>query len=168
MNTFPTLHTPRWGWKTTLTIILTLWLGGVLLLDLVVMPSLYVSGMMTGPGFASAGYTLFGIFNRVELVGGGLVLSGLLAWNYSHHLHLLRSKTVLGFASLLILIPLICLYGLSPLMSSLALPLNLFSQPAIPPMMLPMQSLYWALEGLKLAGIVSLLSVCYRSQSFPT
>lgn len=153
------------GWRTTIALTLSVWLGATLLLDLVVMPTLYVTGMVIEPGFASAGYTLFSIFNRVELVGAALVLSGLMAWNYSEHLQLLRSKSTAIFAVLIFLIPLICLYGLTPVMSSLSLNLDLFNGQGIPELMFPMQGLYWALESLKLAGIITLLGVCHRREA---
>lgn len=154
---------PGLGWKTMIALALSIWLGATLLLDLVVMPTMYLTGMMVEPGFASAGYILFSIFNRVELVGAALILSGLLAWNYSDQLPLLRSKTTITFAILIFLIPLVCLYGLTPLMSSLSLSLDLFDSQTIPELMFPMQGFYWALESLKLAGIITLLGVCHRT-----
>ncbi len=153
------------GWKTTIALTLSVWLGATLLLDLVVMPTLYLTGMMIEPGFASVGYTLFNIFNRVELVSAAVVLSGLMGWNYSAHLNLLRSKTTAIFAILIFLIPLICLYALTPFMSSLSLNLDLFKGQAIPDLMFPLQGLYWALESLKLAGIITLLGVCHRIEA---
>ena len=159
------LKTPSFGWRTTLALALSLWLGGTLLLDLVVMPSMFASGMMLQPGFASAGYMLFHNFNCIEVLLAALSLTGLLAWNYSADLHLLQSKTTLIFTVLLFIIPFLCLYGLSPWMSSMSLPLNLFDGAAIPTAMFPLQGFYWVLEGLKLAAIVTLLGVCYRASA---
>jgi len=163
MSTPTSLKMPSFGWRTTLALALSLWLGGTLLLDLVVMPSMFASGMMLEPGFASAGYVLFHNFNSVEVLLAALSLTGLLAWNYSADLHLLQSKTTLIFTVLLFIIPFLCLYGISPWMSSMSLPLNLFDSASIPTAMLPLQGFYWVLEGLKLASIVALLGVCYRT-----
>ena len=153
------------SWKTTIALTLSVWLGATLLLDVVVMPTMYLTGMMIEPSFASVGYTLFGIFNRVELVGAALVLSGLMGWHYSAHLNLLRSKTTAIFAILIFVIPLTCLYGLTPFMSALSLNLDLFNSQAVPQAMFLLQGLYWALESLKLAGIITLLGVCHRIEA---
>ena len=163
MNTFSTRIKPLdLSWPQTIALVLSLWLGGTLLLDLVVMPSMYVSGMMQEPGFASVGYTLFGMVNRIEVVCAALTLTGLLAWNYSGSQHLFESKTTVIFAGLLFLIPLFCLYGLTPWMSSMSLPLGLFQTPRISPEMLSMQAIYWGVESLKMAGMIVILGVCYR------
>ncbi|MEY2977088.1 MAG: hypothetical protein ACO31I_15275 [Prochlorotrichaceae cyanobacterium] len=163
MSTPTFLRTPGFGWKNTIALALSLWLGGTLLLDLVVMPTMFASGMMLEPGFASAGYLLFHNFNRVEVLFAALTLTGLLAWNYSAHLHLLESKTTLIFTVLLFVIPFICLYGLSPWISSMSLSLDLFDGAQIPTEMFPLQGCYWFLESLKLAAIVAILGVCYRT-----
>lgn len=163
MSTPTSLKTLNLGWRTTLALALSLWLGGTLLLDLVVMPSMFASGMMLEPGFASAGYLLFHNFNCIEVLLAALSLTGLLAWNYSSDLHLLESKTTLIFTVLLFLIPFVYLYGLSPWMSSMSLPLNLFDGTSIPTAMFPLQGFYWVLESLKLAAIVALLGVCHRN-----
>lgn len=163
MSTPTFLKNTNFGWRNTIALALSLWLGGTLFLDLVVMPSMFASGMMLEPGFASTGYLLFHNFNCVEVLLAALTLTGLLAWNYSAHLHLLQSKTTLIFTVLLFLIPFACLYGLSPWISSMSLPLDLFNTTQFPEGMFPLQGLYWFLESLKLAAIVTLLGVCYRT-----
>jgi hypothetical protein len=65
-------------WRKTLTIVLAFWLSTSLLLDLVIMPSLAASGMLIQPDFVPAGYGIFWIFNRIELVCAALVVTGLL------------------------------------------------------------------------------------------
>jgi hypothetical protein len=50
------------------------WFSSSIILDWVIIPSLYVSGMMTQSGFASAGYLIFWNFNRIELVCAALIL----------------------------------------------------------------------------------------------
>lgn len=53
------------------------WLSGSLVLNWVIIPSLYISGMMTQSEFA-IGYLIFWNFNRIELLSAALVLTGVL------------------------------------------------------------------------------------------
>jgi hypothetical protein len=55
------------------------WLSGSLILDLVIMPTLWTTGMMEGSGFASASYSIFWIFNRIELLCAAAALSSIWA-----------------------------------------------------------------------------------------
>jgi hypothetical protein len=136
-------------WQTIITTALAFWLSGSLLLDLVIMPSLYATGMMADNGFATAGYSIFWIFNRIEILCAALVLSGFLVCR-----QLATQKTTyrwpIALAILLFVIPLIYMYALSPEMSALGMDLDLFSPAAIPTGMNQMHQGYFALEILKL------------------
>ena len=65
-------------WQTLAAVSLGFWLSSCLVLDLVIMPTMYGAGMMAEPGFVSAGYSIFSTFNRIELLCAALVLTGLL------------------------------------------------------------------------------------------
>lgn len=133
------------------------WLSASLLLDLLVMPSLYVSGMMSQPGFAAAGYTLFGLFNRLEIICGALILTGLLVLRSQPRSHGvvisgLRSRWALEGAILMLLIAVIYAYGVTPMMGALGLSLQPLQAQPTPDSMALMHLGYWGLELLKLAG----------------
>jgi len=77
MTAVSSIQTKRPIWQTIVTLTLGFWLSGSLILDWVILPSLYVSGMMTQAGFAT-GYLIFWNFNRIELLSAALVLTGVL------------------------------------------------------------------------------------------
>jgi hypothetical protein len=144
-------------------IVLGFWLSASCALDFIVMPGLSAAGMMTASGFASAGYLIFGLFNRIELLCAALVFCGFLVFHRHHTLTHLRENSSIIVAALLLIIPLVYTYILTPQMSSLGLSLNLFE--TVNPMtgtMIPLHGSYWLLEGLKLTLGVTLLSWCYR------
>jgi hypothetical protein len=64
------------------------WLSGSLLLDFVIMPGLSAVGMMSQANAATVGYSLFWIFNRIELLCAALVLTSLLALRGTSNLYL--------------------------------------------------------------------------------
>ncbi len=155
----------RPAWQTIVIFTLAFWLSSSLVLDLVIMPSLYATGMMTQAGFATAGYSIFWIFNRIELLCAALVLTGLLAntstqTNISH-----KGRLSIILSALLVAIAIIYTYILAPEMSALGLHLNLFdSAPVTPAAMTQMHEAYWVLETLKLVIGGTLLSWCYRQK----
>lgn len=141
-------------WQSAVFLAVGFWLSGSLLLDLVVMPALYVSGMMTQPGFASAGYSMFWIFNRLGLLCVAIAFVGLLS--------LLRQHEVAGWAIaagwLLLGVTFALTYVMTPVMSGLAMPLNwLTSEARIPGSMAQMHGIYWVLELAKLGLSAALL-----------
>lgn len=150
-------------WQTIAMFALGFWLSGSLLLDFVIMPTLYTAGMMSQDSFATAGYSIFWIFNRIELLCAALVLSSLLALRGSSNLyhHVRRWSIFLGM--LLLTTALIYTYIMTPQMSALALQLNLF-EPAtgMPTEMVQMQAGYWMLEAVKFAVGTTLLRWCYQ------
>ncbi len=152
---------PRW--QTIVCMTLGFWLSACLLLDLVIMPSMYVSGMMAEPAFVTAGSTLFSVFNRVELVCAALGVTGLLVLSNLSKDSGNKGRTAIILSFLLLAIALVDTYGLTPQMTALGANLNLFdSANEVPAAMNQMHAGYWVLELVKFALVGSLLSWCYR------
>ncbi len=146
-------------WRKSIIVVLVAWLGASLLLDFVIMPSLYGAGMMDSSGFAMAGDMIFSVFNRIELLAGSVVLTGCLIWSAINSPHPLKQQSVLlATAALLMAIPLVYTYGLTPNMSALGIQLNLFETATIPTQMDQLHHVYWGLELLKLTAAGLLLS----------
>lgn len=135
-------------WQKVLVLTLAFWLSSSLFLDLILMPSLYAAGMMTQPGFAPAGYGLFWVFNRLQLILAATVLTGVLAQRFSDEA---RKASPLVVSVVLLLATLICTYFLAPQMSLLGLNLNWFEAAEVPIAMNQLHISYWLVEGLKLA-----------------
>ena len=76
MNTFFSRHFQQINWSATTMFALGFWLSSSLVFDCLVIPGLLSSGMMSQDGFATAGYTIFGTFNHIELICAALVLAG--------------------------------------------------------------------------------------------
>jgi len=152
----------RVPWPAIATFTLTFWLSGSLIVDFAVMPSLYFTGMMEQSGFAVAGYTLFWLFNRVEVLCAALVLTAALATRRDHDTGLEQLPKVI-LAALLLIVALVYTYALAPEMSGLGLQLNLFeSAPKIPTAMNQLHSVYGVLEILKFTAAGLLLKLFYR------
>ncbi len=154
---------PRW--QAIVMVALIFWLSGSLIIDLVIMPSLYVSGMMTSPEFATAGNLMFWGFNRVELICAALAMTGLMVLsNLSSGLGK-QSRTAIILSLVLLAIALIDTYALTPQMSALGMQLNLFDLAEVPTSMNLLHKGYFALEAVKLAIGAALLSWCYDHQA---
>ena len=154
---------PRW--QAIVMVALIFWLSGSLIIDLVIMPSLYVSGMMTSPEFAAAGNLMFWGFNRVELVCSALIATGLMVLNNLSSGFGKQSRTAIILSLVLLAIVLIDTYALTPQMSALGMQLNLFDSTAeIPTGMNILHQGYFALEALKLAVGGMLLGWCYQNE----
>ncbi|EKQ67856.1 hypothetical protein OsccyDRAFT_4149 [Leptolyngbyaceae cyanobacterium JSC-12] len=138
------------GWKTILVLVLAFWLSSSLLLDGLVMPSMYVSGMMTEPGFATAGYSLFWLFNRVELLCAALIFTSVLVLRYSRHPWNRPGYFTVLASALLMVIALVDTYGLTPQMSALGLQLNWFTPSEPSTLMNQLHIEYWLLDCLKI------------------
>ncbi len=148
-------------WRTVSLATLAIWLGGSLVLDTVLMPTLSSAGMMTQPGFASAGYSLFWIFNHLEMLCAALILTSLLVMQNAGSR---VSRWVLPAAVGLLAITLADTYSLTPMMSALGLQLDFFA--ATTPMPAEMNQLhagYWLLEALKFGLGSAVLAETYRS-----
>lgn len=124
------------------------WMAASVLLDLVVMPTLYWGGMMEQSGFVSTGYRLFSQFNRIESLIAVAIAVGLLSLQRTHWA--INRRYLLGSTLLLVVVSLIYTYGLTPAMAALGMPLNYPDTPGLNQSMLMMQSGYWLLEVLKL------------------
>lgn len=144
---------------------LAFWLSGSVILDVVIMPTLYFSGMMEQAAFLPAGYAIFWFFNRLELLCAGIILTATLATRQDARTILEPLSTAM-VALLLLVIALLYTYGLTPEMTALGAQFDLFSpaQP-IPTAMNQMHSLYGVLEVLKLTAGVFLMSLFYRRQT---
>ncbi len=142
-------------WHKVLVLTLAFWLSSSLFLDLIIMPSLYAAGMMTQPDFATAGYGLFWVFNRLQLVLAALVLTGILVQRFSGES---QKANPLILSGLMLSAVLICTYFLAPQMSVLGLHLNLFETAEIPTAMNQLHVGYWLIEVVKLAAGGALLS----------
>ncbi len=153
---------PRW--QAIVMVALIFWLSGSVILDLLVMPSLYVSGMMVSPDFATAGNLMFCGFNRVELICSGLVTTGLMVLSDLAGDFGKRSRTAIILSLVLLTIALIDTYGLTPQMSALGMQLNLFDAAEVPAGMNLLHQGYFVLEALKLAVGATLLGWCYQNQ----
>ncbi|UBF24906.1 DUF4149 domain-containing protein [Kovacikia minuta CCNUW1] len=152
----------RPNWQVMILLTLAFWLSGSLILDTLIMPILYTSGMMAAPDFAAAGYSIFWVFNRIELLCAAVVLTGALILQYNQNDGGKFGGTSITLSSLLLVVALIYTYGLSPQMSALGLQLDLFNSVQETPVL--MNSLhvgYWVLEAIKLIAGGILLKLCY-------
>jgi hypothetical protein len=165
MATNPTVTIKQPTWPTIVLFSLGFWLSACLLLDLVILPSMYAGGMMKAAGFASVGYLLFGMFNRIELLCAALVLTGILTVVKRHQLNPKWTIPAIILSVILLFVALIDTYSLTPQMSALAMQLNVFEPvQGIPSGMTQMQQGYWMLELFKLGSSGILLSWMYRNQ----
>ena len=152
------------NWSTAIMFALGFWLSGSLVFDFLVVPGMLTTGMMNEPGFASAGYVIFGTFNHVELLCAATVLAGCFVYRFgSNAVSNVNNKSVL-LASALMVIALAYTYILTPQMSSLGMSLDMFATAKVTPAaMTPMHFTYWGLEVVKLVGASFLLRLFYRN-----
>ncbi len=167
MNTLLTPNTKPINWVRVVLLALTFWFSSSLLIDFVVMPGMFVSGMMTQPAFGTAGYGLFWVFNRLELVCAALILTGLLVTRQARReqavmISGMRSRWGVEIALVLLAITLVLTYGLSPAMGGLGISLNVFEPGHIPAAMNRLHGLYFGLETLKLLGCAALLKLTFQ------
>lgn len=163
MSAFSSVELKRPAWQTAVIFTVAFWLSASLILDLVIMPGLYASGMMSQAGFASAGYALFWVFNRIELLCAALVLTGVLVLDKIHFLAGSKSRTAIFLSFILLILALVYTYALTPEMSALGLNLNLFDPvTVVPTKMGLLHKSYWVMEAIKLATGGGILSLCYR------
>lgn len=162
MSAFSDRALKQASWSTIVMFVLGFWLSGSLILDFVIMPGLSAAGMMTQAGFASAGYLIFGIFNRIELLCAAIVLSGFLVFIRNHSLNKKESWAII-LSGALLGIALVYTYFLTPQMSALGLHLNLSKVPtSMSAAMISLHQFYWLLEAIKLVAGAILLRWCYR------
>ena len=158
MTAASSLQLKRPLWQTIVVLTLGFWFSSSLVLDWVIMPSLYVSGMMTQTGFATAGYSIFWNFNRIELLAAALILTGVLVLGRTEFVANNWRRNAIVLSLLLLFVSLIDTYFLTPQMCAAGLQLNLFeSATEIPAMMNQMHIGYWILEAVKLGTCGTLL-----------
>ncbi|MGF1491260.1 MAG: hypothetical protein ACFBSC_02165 [Microcoleaceae cyanobacterium] len=152
-------------WLAIILGIFAFWMGGSLVLDMVVMPSMYMTGMMEQPDFVLAGSFMFSVFNHVEILcaatglTGILILGATLPEGFSN-----RIRTMMILSLFLVGVSLVYTYGLTPEMSSLGISLDLFNETAVfPKEMIQLQLEYWGLEVLKLATAGLVAGWCLRN-----
>jgi hypothetical protein len=167
MSSISSFELKRPGWQTVVIFTLTFWLSTSLVLDLVIMPGLYASGMMAQAGFATAGYVIFWVFNRIELLCAALVLTGVLVLkrtqNNTQNTLVSQSRNAIVLAMTLLTIALIFTYVLTPEMSALGLNLEVLDPVAsVPGSMGLLHQIYWILEVIKLIAGGAVLSLFYR------
>jgi hypothetical protein len=159
MNASFSLQSARSRWVILISI-LGFWLSSSLLIDVLVMPCLYLSGMLIEPLFANSGYLLFSLFNRVELLFAAVILAYVLGLGMSDRDQ--RTSWPVWGAVLLLGITLISTYVLTPAMGAMAVDLDLFNTLNVPSG-LEMRSLhvgYLGLEAIKLLLGFGLLRFC--------
>jgi hypothetical protein len=154
-------------WVGAVLFALMFWFSSSLLMDFVIMPGLFVGGMMSQPDFGSAGYAMFWVFNRLELLCAGVILTGLLVARQSHRQQAvmasgLRSRWAVELGLGLLALTLVLTYAVAPAMAALSTSLDPFTATVeVPATMDQMHGLYFGLEGLKLLGCGVLLSLLY-------
>jgi Domain of unknown function (DUF4149) len=166
-------------WLTAIAAILGFWLSATLLVDFTIMPSMYFSGMMSTPNFGAAGYTIFSVFNRIELLCGAAALSvGL--WLWQSEILNRKQKIEIGVSSVLLLLIALCYtFILTPQMGGLSIDLHMMDSASmangglenlqmhstiseVPAGMNQMHVLYWGLEALKITLLATVLGTTYR------
>lgn len=150
------------NWQIIVLSALIFWLSGSFILDAIIMPGMYAAGMMESSGFAAAGYSIFWLFNRVEVLCAGLILTGVLASTFLLHSSKMGGRAVVLAVSLLA-IAITATYVLTPQMSALGMQLNLSETRAlVPASMNVLHGEYFGLEILKFSFGLLLLGICAR------
>ncbi|AFY30852.1 hypothetical protein [Calothrix sp. PCC 7507] len=163
MNAISKIEFKHPNWQTAILLTLGFWLSASLILDWVIMPSLYISGMMTQASFTTAGYVIFWNFNRMELLSAAVVLTGVLAMNKTQSQWRFNSIVL---SVLLLAVALLDTYFLTPQMCATGVNLNLFAaETTIPATMNLLHGGYWLLEALKWVVGVVLLNWCWRQEA---
>ena len=151
------------NWSTVIMFALGFWLSGSLVFDFLVVPGMLTTGMMNEPGFASAGYVIFGTFNHLELLCAATVLAGCLVYRYGSEAASRIDNKSIFLAIALLAIALAYTYVLTPQMSSMGMSLDLFATAKVmPAAMTPMHIAYWSFEAFKFVAATALLRGFYR------
>lgn len=151
------------NWSAIILFTLGFWLSASFVLDFVLIPALSVTGMMSQGGFASAGFVIFGIFNRVELICASLVLTTALVFRSQHYFTERKQFLSIIFSSVLLVIALAYTYVFTPHLTAWGLCLDQFSATqAMPKSMISWHEGYWFLELIKYALAGTLLRWSYQ------
>jgi hypothetical protein len=159
MNSISNLEFKRANWQTAIMLTLGFWLSASLVLDWVIMPSLYISGMMNQANFSAAGYAIFWNFNRLELLSAAVVLTGILAIGQTKSTW--RWSSII-LSTLLLSIALVDTYFLTPQMCAVGTSLSLFTTSTVPTTMNVLHSGYFLLEIFKLVAGGVILNWCWQ------
>lgn len=170
-NSASKLSSRQFSWDALVLLVAAFWLSSSVLLDFFMMPMMYESGMMNAPGFATGSYSLFWVFNRVEVLCAAAILTGLLVMRERRSQFDVvasgaRSRWALLSGAGLMTIALTYTYYFTPHLSALGLNLSAgFSETLSVREASEMGLLhltYWGLEALKIAGVAFLMRLCYR------
>lgn len=143
-------------WQTIISLVLAFWLSSCILLDLVIIPSLFMSGVMSEGTFAPMGNIIFSLFNRIELIAAAVVLTGLFVMRKTEQISM--NSTALISAGFLLAIALTDTYIFTPQLSALGANLDLFTNKSSMCVgMTQMHIAFWVLETTKLFIAGSLL-----------
>jgi hypothetical protein len=140
-------------WQTIIALVLAFWLSCCILLDLVIIPSLFMSGVMSEGTFAPMGNIIFSLFNRIELIAAAFVLTGLcVMWKTAEtNIKTNINSTILISAGFLLAIALTDTYIFTPQLSALGANLDLFTNKSTMCVgMTQMHIAFWVLETTKL------------------
>ncbi|NJN75313.1 MAG: hypothetical protein HC796_02445 [Synechococcaceae cyanobacterium RL_1_2] len=164
MQLFPKPDFEKLNWSTLAFMVLGFWLSASLILDLLVMPSFYAEGMMQSVNFISVLYSIFSVFNRVELVCGGLILTSVFVFTNHHDFSPRKEKLSITLALVLIAIAATFTYLLTPELTGMGLSLGVFERTeTMPQAMVSLQSSYWVLEAIKLIAGLTLVKMIYQN-----
>jgi Domain of unknown function (DUF4149) len=154
------LHWQDSPWHRILPIALLFWLSASLVIDFLVMPVMYTSGMMAESHFVLAGQALFSAFNRIELILAATVCVGF--WIKQQTPEIERESVFrnLPIAVVLLTIALLYTYFVTPTMSGLGFMEE--STGIIPNQMNTLHTLYWLLESVKIFSLSLLFSRDFR------
>ena len=151
------------SWSTAIMVALGFWLSGSFIFDVLVVPGMLTTGMMSESGFASAGYVIFGTFNHVELLCAATVLAGCLVYRFGDSFNQKVSYKSVVRAALLLAIALVYTYVFTPQMSSAGMSLDAFTTAqGTSTTMTVMHLGYWSLEVVKLVCATALLKTFFR------
>lgn len=151
------------NWNAVVMAILGFWLSASFILDLVIIPVLSMTGMMADTGFITAGYVLFSVFNRLELVCAAIVLTAFCAFKFDHRFGDRQAFNGMVLASILLNIALIYTYWITPQITGFGLEMQAIAAPSTMPLgMIEWHSVYWVLEVVKFTLGATLLRWCYQ------
>jgi Domain of unknown function (DUF4149) len=150
------LHWQDSTWHRVLPIVLIFWLSASLVLDFLVMPVMYTSGMMAESHFVLAGQALFGAFNRMELLLAATICVGFWIKQQTPEIERESMFRNLPIAVILLTIAVLYTYIVTPAMSGMGFIEE--STGIIPAGMNTMHGFYWMLESVKLFGLTLLFS----------
>lgn len=150
------LHWQDSTWHRILPIVLIFWLSASLVLDFLVMPVMYTSGMMAESHFVLAGQALFGAFNRMEMLLAAMVCVGFWMKQQTPEIERESMFRNLPIAVMLLGVTVLYTYFVTPTMSGLGFMEE--TTGIVPAGMATMHGFYWVLESTKLFALTLLFN----------